>query len=57
MRPPMSGTTSAVTTLTASAQRSRRQRSGSAASFQRASGPMPIMNTSGVISGTNTESK
>ena len=36
---------------------SARARSGSSASFQRASGPMPIRNTSGAISGTNTVSK
>ena len=34
-----------------------RARSGSSACFQRASGPTPIRNTSGAISGTNTVSK
>ena len=55
--PVASGTSSAITTLIANAQRNRRPRSGSEACFQRASGPMPIRNTSGVIKGTNTVSK
>ena len=45
------------TRLTASAHLSRCHRSGSSARFHRASGPTPIRNTSGVISGTNTVSK
>ena len=46
-----------TTSATPSAQRSRVHRSGSRVDFQRASGPMPIRNTSGAISGTNTASK
>ena len=56
-RPVTNGTRSALTTLTARAQRRRCQRSGSFASFQRASGPTPIRKTSGAITGTNTASK
>ena len=55
--PAANGSSSAVTRLTASAHLSRCQRSGSVACFHRASGPTPIRNTSGVISGTNTVSK
>ncbi len=43
--------------LPPSAQRSRAASSGSSAFFQRASGPTPIRNSAGAISGRNTASK
>ena len=56
--PPLSqATMSVATTALPAAHLRRAARSGSAASFQRASGPMPIRNTSGVSSGTKTVSK
>ena len=56
--PPLSQATSSVaTTALAAAHLSRDARSGSAVSFQRAIGPIPIRKMSGVRSGTNTVSK
>ncbi|MNS98906.1 hypothetical protein D3C72_1332870 [compost metagenome] len=52
-----SGASTAVSTLTAKATRSRRPSSGTSACFQRATGPTPIRKMAGVISGTNTASK
>ena len=56
-RPITSGTMIAAAKLTASAQRRRTASSGRLACFQRASGPTPIRNSAGAISGTNTASK
>ncbi len=55
--PIASGATSAVTRLTANAQRNRTASSGTLAAFQRASGPIPMRNIAGAIRGTNTLSK
>jgi hypothetical protein len=55
--PSTKGATSALMALTASAQRSLRARSPTCAERQRAIGPMPIRNSAGAISGTNTASK
>ena len=57
IRPATQPVASAATTVTPAAQRTRRARSGISVCFQRASGPMPSRNTTGVISGTNTVSK
>src|SRR4029453_6665557 len=56
-RPNASGTTTAVAIATPRAHLSRVHKSGSDAFRHAATGPIPIKNTSGVIGGTNTESK
>ena len=56
-RPSTNGSTSAATTETPSAQRRRTHRSGSAARFQLATGPIAMRKTAGAISGKNTASK
>ena len=56
-RPEVRATSTVVTMDTPSAQRSRRSRPGTGALRQRATGPTPIRNTAGAISGTNTASK
>ncbi len=56
-RPMAKGRASAASTAAASAQRRRETRSGRLACFQRASGPTPMRNSAGAISGTNTVSK
>ena len=57
IEPPAANDTPAASTLASNAHFSRRARSGTLASRQRANGPTPIRNTAGAISGTNTASK
>src|SRR5205823_12516378 len=56
-RPKANGSSRPSARLTPSAQRSSTASSGRLARFQRASGPTPIRNSAGAISGTNTASK
>ena len=55
--PNSSGDRKPSTRLTASAQRSSTASSGTLERFQRASGPTPIRNRAGAMSGANTASK
>src|SRR3981189_2635598 len=56
-RPKANGGAGPGARLTPSAQRSSTASSGRLVRFQRASGPTPIRNSAGAISGTNTASK
>ena len=56
-RPPAKGSVMPSSAAHPKAQRSRVHSSGSGVRRQRASGPTPIRNTAGAISGTNTVSK